>query len=310
MAKAVLLLCCLMMGALADEKILQKFGQLKQEVSLECKGDEGDVITWTRPYNGTASSELVDGEDANIEIEGTTLKILSLGEDDLGGYSCLTNGNPAQTFELKVKYRLKKMAVSVSVDVGESTKDKIKCVVTGDTEVAFLWYTRPEDDPDREEVQVCGVENDNCLSQEPPAPEETKNKVDETTTVGPLKDRLTIKVEKDEDGNQVSVLGIENAQLEDRAFYVCKIVAQENLRMSADGEEKDENAEESLTLLRVKDPLAAVWPFVGIVVEVVVLCLVIFICERRKKDDDKDDMDEDGYTGNNVSSNNSLRQRK
>jgi len=301
-----------MMGALADEKILQKFSQLKQEVSLECKGDEGDVITWTRPYNDTASSELVDGEDANMEIEGNTLKILSLGEDDLGEYSCLSNGSPVQTFDVKVKYRLKKMAVSVSVDVGESTKDKIKCVVTGDTEVAFLWYTRPEDDPDREEVQVCGVENDNCLRQEPPAPEETKNKVDETTTVGPLKDRLTIKVEKDEDGNQVSVLGIENAQLEDRAFYVCKIVTRENLRegMPADGEEKDEDAEEALTLLRVKDPLAAVWPFVGIVVEVVVLCLVIFICERRKKDDDKDDMDEDGYTGNNVSSNNSLRQRK
>jgi len=300
MAKAaVFLLVCLMMGATqAVEMVLKK---LKQEVSLEC---EGDSITWSRQFNST--SEPLDGNDANIEIEGGSLKILNLGKEDLGQYACLNNDELVNTFDVYVKYRLKKMAQSVSVDVGESTGDKIKCVVVGETEVIFRWFTRPEDEPEGALVQVCGVENDNCLSQdEPPAPEETKNKVDETTTARPLKERLTIKVDSDEEGNQMSVVSIENAQLEDRAFYVCQAVAKEDM----DRTEVDED-DTGTTLLRVKDPLAAVWPFVGIVVEVVVLCLVIFVCERRRKDDDKDDMDEDGYTGNNVSSNNSLRQRK
>jgi hypothetical protein len=49
------------------------------------------------------------------------------------------------------------------------------------------------------------------------------------------------------------------------------------------------------------DPLAALWPFCGIVVEVVLLCIIIFFCEKRKEAAEKEDYDE-GSNGNNVAS--------
>ena len=56
-------------------------------------------------------------------------------------------------------------------------------------------------------------------------------------------------------------------------------------------EDTNKECDETQTLLRVKDPLAALYPFIGIVAEVVVLCVVIFFCEKNKSDD-KDDFEE------------------
>merc|ERR1740128_596741 len=124
---------------------------------------------------------------------------------------------------------------------------------------------------------------------------ESKKKTEETTTPKPFEERVSIEVGRDEDGNQFSVFKIANSQIEDRAVYMCQAIAAESQDL-VDYECEDESfCEGGETIMRVKDPLAAIWPFAGIVIEVVVLCLVIFICERRKKDEDKDDMD-DGYT--------------
>jgi len=50
---------------------------------------------------------------------------------------------------------------------------------------------------------------------------------------------------------------------------------------------------ESAFFVRVRDKYAALWPFLGIVAEVIVICIVIFICERRRAANAKDDLDED-----------------
>ena len=70
---------------------------------------------------------------------------------------------------------------------------------------------------------------------------------------------------------------------------------------------KDDEAScsESAFYVRVRDKYAALWPFLGIVAEVVVICLVIFICERRRAATAKDDMDDDDEDCKNSS-----RQRK
>ncbi|XP_029646198.1 neuroplastin [Octopus sinensis] len=44
-------------------------------------------------------------------------------------------------------------------------------------------------------------------------------------------------------------------------------------------------------LVRVKDKLAALWPFLGIVAEVVILCIIIFICEKKRSKDMEEDYD-------------------
>jgi len=87
------------------------------------------------------------------------------------------------------------------------------------------------------------------------------------------------------DGNKyTSTLKLEDeagVQMDDRAVYSC------NITSLADG------VAEKKILLRVKGKFAALWPFLGICAEVVILCLGIFIYERRTKarnaDVDEDD---------------------
>ncbi|XP_017490242.1 PREDICTED: uncharacterized protein LOC108378455, partial [Rhagoletis zephyria] len=76
----------------------------------------------------------------------------------------------------------------------------------------------------------------------------------------------------------VSVLTIAAVRREDRAYYVCK----------AHNEVVSFN---NTILLRVKDRLAALWPFIGIVCEVLILVLVIFVYEKRRIKPDFDEPD-------------------
>ena len=50
---------------------------------------------------------------------------------------------------------------------------------------------------------------------------------------------------------------------------------------------------ESAFFVRVRDKYAALWPFLGIVSEVIVICFIIFICERRRAANAKEDMDDE-----------------
>lgn len=49
------------------------------------------------------------------------------------------------------------------------------------------------------------------------------------------------------------------------------------------------------TALRVKDMYAALWPFLGICAEVLVLCAVILVYEKRRTKPELDDSDTDNH---------------
>lgn len=78
--------------------------------------------------------------------------------------------------------------------------------------------------------------------------------------------RITFEENK---GIENATLLIKDLKFEDRAEYMC--VATNDL-----------GSHNNTILVRVKDKLAALWPFLAICAEVTILCIIIFIYERRR----------------------------
>lgn len=85
-------------------------------------------------------------------------------------------------------------------------------------------------------------------------------------------------------GTANSVLQINEASMADRGHYYChgNNVATRKF-----------NATEATVYVRVKDKLAALWPFLGICIEVIVLCTIIFIYEKKRNKTELEESDTD-----------------
>lgn len=81
-----------------------------------------------------------------------------------------------------------------------------------------------------------------------------------------------------------SILKKEKIGFEDRAMYTCEV---------SNGISKSDHT----VMVRVKDKLGALWPFLGIVGEVAILCTIILIYEkRRNKPEVEESEDNSGNT--------------
>ncbi|UYV68305.1 NPTN [Cordylochernes scorpioides] len=78
-------------------------------------------------------------------------------------------------------------------------------------------------------------------------------------------------------------LVIADLQMRDRATYTC---VAENLAGNSS----------TSTLVRVKNKLGALWPFIGICGEVAILCFIIFLYEKKRVNPDYDESDTDQQT--------------
>jgi len=123
-------------------------------------------------------------------------------------------------------------------------------------------------------VLPCSVEGN-------PMPQLTWLKDNKTLLAG---DRISFRTE--EEGPENSTLVISPVLAEDIGQYVCRMD-------NTDGERPFQTT----TSVRVKDLYAALWPFLGIVVEVVVLCTVIFCYERRRSNLDPEESDAESKNG-------------
>nr|CAH90688.1 hypothetical protein [Pongo abelii] len=116
-------------------------------------------------------------------------------------------------------------------------------------------------------------------------------------SVPPVTDWVWYKIT--DSGDQVIMNGSESR------FFVSSSQGRselhiENLNMEADPGQyrcngtSSEGTDQAVITLRVRSHLAALWPFLGIVAEVLVLVTIIFIYEKRRKPEDVLDDDDAG----------------
>uniref|UniRef100_A0A0A9WMP9 Basigin n=1 Tax=Lygus hesperus TaxID=30085 RepID=A0A0A9WMP9_LYGHE len=113
-----------------------------------------------------------------------------------------------------------------------------------------------------------------------------------------------VKLTKNSQGLENAIFEIESSELSDRGDYFC--VA------ANDATTAQNSSVEIKTYVRVKDKLAAVWPFIGICAEVIILCSIIFAYERNRSKMDLDESDTDAGADQKTADTgkDSVRQRK
>lgn len=92
-----------------------------------------------------------------------------------------------------------------------------------------------------------------------------------------------MKLSENADKIENAKLLIDKIQLADRGYFTC----------IGYNEAMGDDKARSEGFVRVKDKLAALWPFLGICAEVFVLCAIILIYEKRRNKTDLDESDTD-----------------
>ncbi|XP_017753351.1 PREDICTED: basigin [Eufriesea mexicana] len=102
-----------------------------------------------------------------------------------------------------------------------------------------------------------------------------------------------------------AVLMVDNIEMNDRGTVYCRV----SYNLS---DTSQYHVAEAHTLLRIKDKLAALWPFLGICAEVVVLCAIILVYEkkRNKAELEESDTDQSPDTKPTPNKDSDVRQRK
>lgn len=192
--------------------------------------------------------------------EGRTRLVLpqKTNEDDFGNYSCAAGG-AAMSWRVHGRPHAK---LPPNTNVVEGQKLKLTCRLVGKPYPAVAWLF-------------------------------SNSSANGSDVWAPLDEALGGRAElaDSEQGVAEGELTVGSAALGDAGRVACVPL----LPGQTEGEARADAAGAAITVLRVKDMYAALWPFLGICAEVFVLCAVILIYEKRRTKPELDDSDTDNH---------------
>lgn len=227
-----------------DQQGIYKVFNIKSPWHLKCTANELVDIVWFKNESEIKADEhfeIRNSKDKKAKTTSSELHVKKAVNDDSGEYSCQVT-KENQSQKFKVVGNVAvKLPSNFAVVEGE--KLRLLCIAVGYKPV-INWIL-----PENVTIEDGVVTSDDS--------------------------RVTIESEGDIEGN---VLIIDPAEHKDRGEYICEgRSADETLfKDIADG-----NKVVTKSYVRVKDRLAALWPFIGICSEVFLLCAIILFYEKR-----------------------------
>lgn len=231
----------------------------------------------TRTVNAIQTNEDVPGKGIILDPRSHTLALQCNYTEDLTKIIIWRKDDKDLPGKEEKKYSIGTNTLEIN-EPGYEDAGNYMCIVQGVGENATI-VVRANVSIEVTEASKNQVEGDpltlSCKAAGAPTPVVTWLKDDEPLNISDPRISL-------EPINNVSdaKLIIQDLNFDDRAQYTC--VASNGI------------SNETMTVLvRVKDKLAALWPFLGICVEVAVLCAIIFIYEKKRVKPDFEESDTD-----------------
>ncbi|KAL1502160.1 hypothetical protein ABEB36_007346 [Hypothenemus hampei] len=233
---------------------------IKKPVNLNCNisGETGQNVAVEWKKNGTLVSEIesLKNRFKTSHADITHSLTIHSGEyHDAGNWSCsaLVNGISAASADIRLVTSINVRIKTDNINVVEEEKLRIECNVLGNPYPVLTWKIDTPNSRNNTNINADG--------------------------------RVEIQDYKDESGKEVEngVLIISNVNKQDRGVYSC--IGTNKYW------EKDQQISESM--IRVKDKYAALWPFLGICAEVIVLCAIIIIYEKKRNKSELEESDTD-----------------
>ncbi|XP_063626435.1 uncharacterized protein LOC134798035 [Cydia splendana] len=277
----------------------------------------GQQIVWEKNNTELAKVKEITNR-YKLESDNARLVIARSSEDDYGNYSCKSGGEQLY-WQLRARPYTKLPSTDSSVVEGQ--KLKLVCKMIGKPTLPVKWfYNKDHTSYDEEivkdlqlgveleeggrikfEVSDAGIENGQLVIESAertdagayaciPDFSETGNQTQSPHL--PAVTVLRVKVgihTHDTHTNTHRQLVIESAQRSDAGAYACIP------DFSETGNQTQSPHLPAVTVLRVKDMYAALWPFLGICAEVLILCAIILVYEKRRTKPELDDSDTDNH---------------
>jgi len=226
------------------ETYIVNFQQTDPPVEFVCSDlPDSTVVTWK--LNGTDIKEKKEFDKNYAVFENNTLRLLKVEPNTVGPYTCSDGANNvvAMTFNMKVRAHVTQFEKPRNVIEGDPLS--LDCRAWGVPEPVITWHRNGS------QIVADGSKITFKKNTEPTG----------SGTKFPVLENATLRIEEmtyEEGGN-----------------YTCHAT---NV-VDEDGEEE---VATTTVLVQIKDKYAALWPFLGICVEVAVLCTIILIYEKRR----------------------------